>query len=120
GSAATRPQAADPFERVDVIVKGRSDKCLDADIELVGSRPVVEPMNQLLEARERELAALPGFRHKAISADVRARGMPQRKCQSSGDNLPGHAQFLPLAKGRSSKDVLRLFLGACSVKGEAA
>src|SRR5262245_19541138 len=75
-------------------------------------------MNQLLEAREGELAAFPGFRHEAISADVCAWGMAQRKRQSSGQNLPGHALLLPLAVGRLRKKILRLFLGACSVKGE--
>src|SRR5262249_34458139 len=83
-------QPADALERVDVVVEGWADKCSDVDVGLAGRLPVIEPVNEPLEARERQLAALPRFRDQAIAADVGARGVAQREYQPAGENFSRH------------------------------
>ena len=52
--------------------------------------PIVEPMNELLETRERELAAFSGFRDQAIPTDVSSKCVTQLKRKSSGFDPSRH------------------------------
>ena len=78
------------FKCIDVVIERRADK--DADVEIVAARgfPVMEAMNKPLEARERQRAALSGFRNQAIPADVSARRVAQTQDQTPGHYLSGH------------------------------
>src|SRR5262249_21278782 len=64
---------------------------------------VVEPVNELLEAGERKLAAFSRFRHQAIAADVGARRMAQREYQPSGNNRPRHLGSFPTSSPRPDR-----------------
>jgi hypothetical protein len=70
--SAPGAQPADALERFNVVVEGWPDESPDVDIRLARGFPIVEPMNELFEARERKRAALSRFRDKAIPADVSA------------------------------------------------
>src|SRR5262249_24882385 len=91
-AATPGPQAADAREPLGAMVERRSDEGADADVELCRFFPVVEAMRELFETRKRELAALARFRDQAIPADMRARRVPQRQRQSSGQDLSRHRQ----------------------------
>src|SRR5580700_60639 len=84
GDAAPRAQAADPFQRLDVIIERRPDENSYADVGPSCSLPIKEPMDKPLVARERQRAALSRLRDQAIPADMGAWGMAQRERQSSG------------------------------------
>ena len=100
---APRTQAADPFQRLDVIIERWPDENSYADIGPSCGLPIKEAMDEPLEARKRERAALSRFRDQAIPADMGARGMAQRERQSSGLDLSRHGAFLSSFDGRNRR-----------------
>ena len=70
---------------------GRTDK--NSDLQVVTAVrffPIVEPVNELLETGERERAELTRLRDQAITADMRAWSVTERKTQSLPDDLSWH------------------------------
>ena len=70
---------------------GRTDK--NSDLQVVTAVrffPIVEPVNELLETGERERAELTRLRDQAITADMRAWSVTERKPQSLPDDLSWH------------------------------
>jgi hypothetical protein len=55
--------------------------------------PIVETVNELLEAGERERAALARLRDQAIPADMRTWRVTKRKPQSLSDDLSWHGDL---------------------------
>jgi hypothetical protein len=87
--AAPFAQPGDPLLGLDVVIEGRADENADIEIGAFGQPPIVEAMNELLEARKGQRAALPRFRDQAIAADMGAGRVPQRKSQPISDDLSG-------------------------------
>ena len=66
-------QPSDPPQGLQIVIKGRTDK--DPDLEVIAAGrlfPIMETMNELLEAGEGERAALARLRDQAIPADMSA------------------------------------------------
>jgi hypothetical protein len=88
-AAAPFAQPDDALQGLDVVIERRADEDADIAIGSFGQPPIVEAMNELLEAREGQRAALPRFRDQAIPADMGAGRVPQRKPQPFPDDLSG-------------------------------
>ena len=76
-------KSCNTLQGLKIVIKGRTDE--NANLQVVTAArllPIVEAMNELLEAVERQRAALPRFRDQAIAADMSAWRVAQGKPQT--------------------------------------